>query len=205
MLASALAPSAVAETASGRSGRYEWFGVEDREREMHLCVLLPYRNCDHAFDVAIAYGGGTVWGGPEQADPAFDLGNDSMQLLADGGYLHRVHDAPAILIGPLVGFEAEQFRDEWRFRLQASARLRMWLGEWVTLEAAVGVVGSFELDFSPRGVGGLVDLGLTLHGHLGAYVQTQVIDGPEGVETRVTAGFRGSLVTWAVIFAGMAG
>ncbi len=199
------APARAELDGSMRSGRFQWFGASERDQEMYFCVLLPYRNCDRAIDIALVYGGGNTWGGPEQTDLVYDLGDDSMQLMADVGYLHRVTNEHAILIGPMIGIEAEHFREAWRFRIQASARSRIWLGEWATFEAALGVVGAFDDNFRPRGLGGLLEVAFTLHGHVGVYVQTQVIDGHEGIETRVTAGLRGSLVTWAVLVLGVMG
>lgn len=196
------APSLLwAEEVEQDRWEYHWFGVEDDDIPMDYCILLPYRRCERALDVALSYGGGREYGRlARQGD-----GNDTLQLAVDGGYLHQVSQSPSLQLGPMLGFEAEYFQDAWRFRLYATARARLWLGRWVTFESALGVVGSFERDWRPRGVGGLAEIALTLHGHLGVYVQTQVIAGPAGVETRVTGGFRGSFVTWAIIFAGMAG
>jgi hypothetical protein len=201
LLTAALPSVARGEEAARGRWEYQWFGVEDVETPMDFCVLLPYQRCRRALDVSISYGGGREYGAIARQGER----SDTMQLAADGGYLHQVSESPSLQLGPMIGFEAELFQEEWRFRLYATARARLWIGRWVTFESALGVVGSFERGWTPRGIGGLAELAFTLHGHLGFYVQTQVTSGPEGAETRVTAGFRGSFVTWAVIFAGMAG
>lgn len=194
-----LAPTAA--RAQERRWQVEYLATDEPERDMYACLLLPYERCHHVLDLSMLYGGGRSWGGAIQEDEP----NDSLQLALDLGYLNWVVERPSLQIGPMVGFEIERFQERWRYRLSASARGRLWAGRWITIEAAVGLVGAFDRRFRARGLGGLAELALGLHGHLGAFVQTQVLSTADGVETRVTGGFRGSFVAWAVIFAGMAG
>lgn len=185
----------------GTSLSYEWFAASDPERDIHLCVLLPYARCRHALDAAIGYGGGVARG----AELGVGEANDYMQLYVDAAYLGRVHPWPAVQVGPVVGFELELFDESRRYHLYTSARARVWAGRWVAFDFDLGVVGSFDQGWGFEAFGGIGELAVTLHGHLGAYVQAEVLDGPHGLEVRVTGGFRGSVVAWALIFAGMGG
>jgi hypothetical protein len=193
---------ALAEPA-GDEPRFEveYLATDDEDRDMDVCLLLPYPRCRGMLDVAMEYGGGRSWGTAlEFEEPA-----TPMQLAVDAGYLFRAAESPSFQIGPAVGFEADLYEETRNFHVTAWARGRLWAGRWVTTDLALGAVAGFDRGFGFRAAGGAVELALTLHGHLGAFVLTQVLDGREGVETRVTAGFRGSVLAWAVIFAGMAG
>jgi hypothetical protein len=203
VLAALLLPSpALAESdVPGTSLSYEWFGATDQERDIHLCVLLPYPRCRHALDAAIGYGGGMAHGAALQTGEEADF----MQFYVDAAYLGRVVEWPSLQIGPAAGFEIELFDQSRRYHLYTTARARVWVGRWVTFDFDLGVVGSFDRGWGYQGIGGIGEVAITLHGHLGAYVQAEVLDGPHGLESRVTGGFRGSVVAWAVIFAGMGG
>lgn len=200
IVASTLAqPTAMAETT--HRYQYEWFGVEDPSQELFLCVLLPYENCRGMIEARIGYGGGRGFGAGLQPGEA----NEYMQFYIDGGYLFRVLDRPSLQIGPTIGMEIEIFDETLRYHLYTSALLRIWTGRWITFDTSIGLVGSFSGEWRPRGVGGIGELAITLHGHLGFYVQTQVISASDRAEILVTGGFRGSLVAWLVIIAGIAG
>lgn len=203
VVAATLLPAAArAETqVPGTSLSYEWFGATDVERDIHLCVLLPYPRCRHALDAAIGYGGGLERG----AELGLGEARDYMQFYVDAAYLRLVHPWPAVQVGPVAAFELELFDESRRYHVYTAARARVWAGRWVTFDLDLGVVGSFDEAWAYQGVGGIGELAITLHGHLGAYVQAEVLDGPHGLETRVTGGFRGSVVAWALIFAGMGG
>jgi hypothetical protein len=184
-----------------RSLDIEWFGTDDPTLEMDLCVLLPYEHCRRTLDARIGYGGGRGYRAGLQPDEP----NEYMQLYVDGGFLFQVVDSPSVQVGPTVGAEIEIFDETLRYHLFSTALFRIWAGRWITFDAAVGIVGSFDDEWHPRGIGGIGEAALTLHAHLGLYVQTQVIAGSGETEVLVTGGFRGSLVAWLVIFLGMSG
>lgn len=194
-------PAGAEEESWGGRFDIDWFGPVDPENDILLCIFLPYATCQHTIDSAIGYGGGRGWG----VELQWEEPNDYTQLYIDLTYLVRVTGRPSFQIGPSVGFEIEIFDESRRYHIFAAAHGRLWAGSWVTAELALGVVGSFDGDWSYTGVGGLGELALTLHCHLGLYVNTQVVAGPDGVETRVTGGFRGSLITWLSIFGAMGG
>jgi hypothetical protein len=195
------APARAEADVPGTNLSYEWFGATDPERDIHLCILLPYPRCRHALDAAIGYGGGVERGTQLQPGEA----SDYMQFYVDAAYLARVVEWPSLQVGPAVGWDIEIYDESRRYSLYATARARVWAGRWITFDLDLGVVGGFDDAWAPLEVGGIGELAITLHGHLGAYVQTEVLDGPHGLETRVTGGFRGSVVAWALIFAGMGG
>lgn len=179
----------------------EWFANSDPEWDIDLCVFLPYASCVGMIEGSIGYGGGRGYG--TRLNPGEP--NDYQQLYGELGYLFRVVESPSLQIGPTIGFEADFFDESIHYSFFASARGRLWLGNWVTLGLALGVVGSLDDSWKGRGIGGLGELGMTLGGHIGVYVHTQVLYGRDGVETRVTGGVRGSLLTWAAIILGLGG
>ena len=189
------------EERRGRRLDIEWFRAEDPADDLFLCVFLPYEGCRHTIDSSIGYGGGRGWGVQLQ----WEEPNDYTQLYIDLAYLKQVVDRPSLQLGASLGYEMEIFDESLRHHFFATVRGRLWAGSWVTAEVALGMVGSFDGDWRYCGIGGLGELALTLHGHLGLYVNSQVISGPTGVETRVTGGFRGSLVTWLAILIGLGG
>ena len=154
-------PESTAETSTHY--RYEWFGVEDPEQDLYLCVLLPYERCEGMVEAGIGYGGGRGWGAGLQPDEP----NDYMQFYLDVGYLFRVVDRPSIQIGPTIGAEIEIFDETLRYHLYTAALMRLWAGRWVTFDTSLGLVGSFDDQFRPRGVGGIGRLAVTLHGQIG--------------------------------------
>lgn len=196
----ALAPRAEAEVGSvGQPLHVDFLGEGDDEGDLEACILLPYARCRGSFDVSIEYGGGKVWGMALQ-----DLEEDDyLQLAVDAGYLFALSSSPSFQLGPTVGFEAEIFDESLRYTLFLTARGRLWLWQWVTIEAALGPAAGLARDGSPVAVGGFGELAVTAHGHLGAFVQTLVMEGPDGLETRVCGGFRGSFTAWAILIAGM--
>ncbi len=179
----------------------DWFGPPDPEWDIDLCVFLPYSTCLGTIEGAIGYGGGRGYG--TNLNP--DEPNDYQQLYGELGYLFRVVESPSLQIGPTIGLELEFYDETLRYHIFAAARGRLWICNWLTLGMARGVVGSLEESWAAYGIGGLGELGMTLGGHIGIYVHTQVLYGPDGVETRVTSGIRGSLVTWAAILLGLGG
>ncbi len=196
-----LAPSAAWAEQGGVRGDLEidWFSARDPDRDIPWCILLPYPSCRQTLDVSVGYGGGGGWG--LELEP--DESNDFMQLYIDLAYLFRVVASPSIQVGPTVGFELELFDETMRYHWFATGRGRIWAGRWVTFELALGLVVSLDESWGYQGVGGLGEVAITIHGHLGAYVQGQLIAGADGDEARLTAGFRGSFLTWLAILIGV--
>jgi hypothetical protein len=199
--AALLSPSSVqAQSYSETSSLdIEWFAAQDPSQDIPLCVLLPYSTCMGTIDLNIGYGGGGGYG----VELLRGESNDYMQLYVDAGYLFRVVRAPSLQIGPTVGFELEIYDETVRYHLFSTARSRIWAGPWVTFELALGLVASLDEEWNYRGFGGMGEFAITLHGHLGVYVQGQLLAGLDDAEARLTAGVRGSFLTWLAIFAGM--
>jgi len=196
-----LSSPACAEERTESRYSVEYFGVRDADRDLFLCILLPYQRCQRTIDSAIGYGGGLANGTHLETLEE----NNYMQFYIDASYLIRVVERPSLQLGPSIGFEVELFDQSLRYHLFSTVRARLWAGRWVNFDFALGAVGSFDRSWRFQGAGGLAEISLSAHAHLGAFVQTQVTSGPLGPEVRVSGGFRGSFTAWAVIFAGMAG
>jgi len=105
-------------------------------------------------------------------------------------------------IGATVGIDLLFFDEQPAYQLFATARGRLWLGEWVTLEGAIGPAVTFDDSFEEaRRVGGIFELAFTIHGHIGLFVQGEALYGDPDMEYRVSAGIRGSLLGWILMLA----
>ncbi len=160
-----------------------------------ICFMMPDPMCDITLHLDFGAGGGMAWGKTATSDPTYQVG--FAHLFIDVGVLWALTSGPTFQLGPTIVFETQFLPESTRYHLIAHARGRLWAGDFITLEAAGGLIGAVNRGCAPQFMGGVSsELAITLAGHLGFYIQSQHLFISDGLEIRVMGGLRGSPLGW---------